>query len=93
MHRMVWMLRKNRKKPKIKVLYQPYWVQVIIERRELLFDHIIYFLAVIKTENINLYPIVNLDRDLSTSPPPALAGAASIPISNIEVPNTLGSFE
>jgi hypothetical protein len=84
--------RKKLKKSKIKVLHQQYWVQVIIERKELIFDDIIEFLVIIKTEHINLHPIVNLDREIPASPSPPPPPAATS-INNIEIRNSIGSFE
>jgi len=50
-----------------------------------LFNNIIDFLGFIKTENINLDPIVNLDRDLSISLP-----LSSFLIDNTQIKNILG---
>jgi len=90
MHQIGKISRKKLKKSKIKVLHQQYWVQVIIERKELVFDDIIEFLVIIKTEHINLHPIVNLDREIPTSPSPPPAATS---INNIEIRNSIGSFE
>ncbi len=65
-------------------------------KNEWLFYDIIYFvLGVVKTENINLCPVVNLDREIPVSPPAPVAAAASPVVStnNVEIRNSLGLFE
>ena len=51
-------------------------------------------LATVKTENVNLCPVVNLNRDLPISPPASAAASPSplVRTSNIDVGNYLGSF-
>jgi hypothetical protein len=55
--------------------------------KRFLFYYIIHFLGFIQTEHINLDPIVNLDRDLSSSPP-----LPSFSMDNIKIKNILGLF-